>query len=153
MHYWVDLQSVQRFHCCDNIVPNAKCQPVPVLALRLVFQTSVVILNMMSVSTCCLLHLATTADTGVTGSSRDSTYKIGNKKTVITSFGFCSTGYIFCCLLGQAISQLCQTTEFDNVRHCLRLSMDTQVKVGLSPSLPAATAMTLRSVEAIQERP
>ena len=80
MHYWADLQSVQRFHCYDNIAPNAKYQRVLVLALRLVFQTSVVILNVMSVSTCCLLHLATTADTGVTGSSRDSTYKIGKRK-------------------------------------------------------------------------
>ena len=36
MHYWADLQSVHRFRCCDNIVPNAKCQRVLVLALCLV---------------------------------------------------------------------------------------------------------------------
>jgi len=147
VHYWADLQSMQRFHCCDNIAPNAKCQRVLVLALRLVFQTSVVTLNVMSVSTCCLLHLATTADTGVTGSSRDSTYKIGNKKTVITILGFCFTGYIFCCLLGgQASSRLCHMTGIDNIRYRSRLSTGTQVKVGLLSSLPAGSA------EAIQER-
>jgi len=49
--------------------------------------------------------------------------------------------------LGQATSQLCQRTGTDDVRH-------TPAGVGLSPSLPAAgTTMTLRSVEAIQERP
>ena len=36
VHYWVDLQSVHRFHCYDNIAPNAKCQRVLVLALCLV---------------------------------------------------------------------------------------------------------------------
>ena len=25
VHYWADLQSVHGFRCCDNIVPNAKC--------------------------------------------------------------------------------------------------------------------------------
>jgi len=34
--YWVDLQLVHRFRCCDNIAPNAKCQRVLVLALCLV---------------------------------------------------------------------------------------------------------------------
>jgi len=52
--------------------------------------------------------------------------------------------------LGQATSQLCQQTGIDDVRHRLRLSTGTQVRVDLSPSLPAGTAMTLRSVEAIQ---
>jgi len=36
VHYWADLQSVHGFRCYDNIVPNAKCQPVLVLALCLV---------------------------------------------------------------------------------------------------------------------
>ena len=36
VHYWVDLQSVNRFSCYDNIVPNAKCQRVLVLAQCLV---------------------------------------------------------------------------------------------------------------------
>jgi len=55
--------------------------------------------------------------------------------------------------LGQAISQLHQHTAIDDVRHRLWLSTGTQVRVNLSPSLPAGTAMTLHSVEAIQERP
>jgi len=33
VHYWADLQSVHGFRCCDNIVPNAKCQRVLILAL------------------------------------------------------------------------------------------------------------------------
>jgi len=32
VHYWVDLQSVHGFRCCDNIAANAKCQRVLVLA-------------------------------------------------------------------------------------------------------------------------
>jgi len=36
VHYWVDLRLVHRFCCCDNIVPNVKCQRVLVLALCLV---------------------------------------------------------------------------------------------------------------------
>jgi len=36
VHYWADLQLVHRFHCYDNIAPNAKCQRVLVLALCLV---------------------------------------------------------------------------------------------------------------------
>ena len=36
MHYWACLQSVHGFRCYDNIVPNAKCQRVLVLALWLV---------------------------------------------------------------------------------------------------------------------
>jgi len=55
--------------------------------------------------------------------------------------------------LGQAISQLHQQTATDDVRHRLCLSTGTQVRVGLSPSLAAGTAMTLRSEETIQERP
>ena len=39
VHYWADLQSVQRFHCYDNIAQNAKCQRVLVLALCLVMAT------------------------------------------------------------------------------------------------------------------
>ena len=31
--YWVDLQSVRVFCCCDNILLNSKCQRVLVLAL------------------------------------------------------------------------------------------------------------------------
>jgi len=54
--------------------------------------------------------------------------------------------------LGQATSQLCQQTEIDDVRLNLWLSTVTQVKVGLSPSLLAGTAMTLHSAEVIQER-
>ena len=37
VHYWVDLQSVHEFRCYENIVPNAKCQRVLVLALCLVY--------------------------------------------------------------------------------------------------------------------
>jgi len=55
--------------------------------------------------------------------------------------------------LGQATSQLYQQTGIDNVRHHLWVSTGTQVRVGLSPFLPAGTTMTLCSVEAIQERP
>jgi len=55
--------------------------------------------------------------------------------------------------LGRATSQLCQHTGIDDVRHRLWLSTGTQVRVGLSPSLPADTAVTPRSAEAIQERP
>ena len=36
VHYWVDLQSVHGFRRYDNMAPNAKCQPVLVLALCLV---------------------------------------------------------------------------------------------------------------------
>jgi len=36
VHYWVDLQTVDRFCCCDNTAPNAKCQRVLVLAVCLV---------------------------------------------------------------------------------------------------------------------
>jgi len=36
VHYWADLQSVYGFSCYDNIVPNAKCQRVLVVALFLV---------------------------------------------------------------------------------------------------------------------
>jgi len=53
--------------------------------------------------------------------------------------------------LGQAIRQLCWRTGIDDVRHRLWLSTGTQVRVDLSPSLPAGTAMTLHSAEAIQE--
>ena len=55
--------------------------------------------------------------------------------------------------LGQATSQLYQRTGIDDVRHRLWLSTGTQVRVDLSPSLPAGTAMTLRSAEVIQEGP
>ena len=41
--------------------------------------------------------------------------------------------------LGQAISQLCQRTAVDDVRHRLWLSTGTQVGVDLSPSLSAGT--------------
>jgi len=41
--------------------------------------------------------------------------------------------------LGQATSQLCQRTGIDDVRHRLWLSTGTQVRVGLSPSLPTST--------------
>jgi len=37
VHYWVDLQSVHRFRCYDDIAPNANCQWVLVLVLCLVF--------------------------------------------------------------------------------------------------------------------
>ena len=50
--------------------------------------------------------------------------------------------------LGQATSQLCQQTGIDNVRHRLR-STGTQVRVGLSPSLPADTAVIPHSAEAM----
>jgi len=43
--------------------------------------------------------------------------------------------------LGQDTSQLCQRTGIDNVKHRLWLSTGTQVRVDLSPSLPAGTAM------------
>ena len=33
---WADLQSVHGFCCYDNIVPNAKCQRVLVLAVDIV---------------------------------------------------------------------------------------------------------------------
>jgi len=33
VHYWTDLQLVHGFRCHDNIAPNAKCQPLLVLAL------------------------------------------------------------------------------------------------------------------------
>ena len=36
VHYWADLQSLHRFHCCDSIAPNVKCRRVLVLALCLV---------------------------------------------------------------------------------------------------------------------
>ena len=37
MHYWADLQSVHRFRCYDNIVPNAKRQRVLALTLCLIY--------------------------------------------------------------------------------------------------------------------
>jgi len=40
VHYWVDLQLVNGFHCY-NRAPNAKCQRVPVLALCLVHFSTV----------------------------------------------------------------------------------------------------------------
>jgi len=54
--------------------------------------------------------------------------------------------------LGQATSHLCQHAGIDDVRHRLWLSTGTQVRVDLSPSLPAGTAVTLRSAEEIEER-
>jgi len=36
VHYWAGLQSLRGFCCYDNIAPNAKCQRVLVLAVRLV---------------------------------------------------------------------------------------------------------------------
>jgi len=36
VRYLADLQSVHWFWCYDNIAPNAKCQPVLVLPLRLI---------------------------------------------------------------------------------------------------------------------
>ena len=41
VNYWADLQSVHRFHCYDNIAPNAKCQQV----LVFVFMPGSVILT------------------------------------------------------------------------------------------------------------
>ena len=41
VHYRADLQSVDGFRCYDNIVPNAKCQRVLVLALCLVTDNSI----------------------------------------------------------------------------------------------------------------
>ena len=38
VHYWAGLQSVNGFRCCDNIVPNTKCQRVLVLGLCLVIR-------------------------------------------------------------------------------------------------------------------
>ena len=38
-HYWADLQSVHGLRCCDNIVPNVKCQRVLVVVLCLVCVT------------------------------------------------------------------------------------------------------------------
>jgi len=49
--------------------------------------------------------------------------------------------------------QLCQRTGIDDVGHRLWLSTGTQVRVDMSPSLLAGTAMTVHSAEAIQERP
>ena len=37
VHYLADLQSVHGFRCCDNIVPNTKCQRVLVRAVCLVY--------------------------------------------------------------------------------------------------------------------
>jgi len=36
VHSWADLQLVHGFRCYDNIVPNAKCQRMLVLAVCLV---------------------------------------------------------------------------------------------------------------------
>jgi len=36
VHYWADLQLVHGFRCYDDIVPNAKCHRVLVIALCLV---------------------------------------------------------------------------------------------------------------------
>jgi len=55
--------------------------------------------------------------------------------------------------LAQATSQLCQWAGIDCVRHQVRLSTGTQVKVGLLPSLPAGTTITLHSAEGIQDGP
>jgi len=56
------------------------------------------------------------------------------------------------CSLDKPPSQLCQWAGTVNERHCLWLSTGTQVIVDLSQSLLAGTAMTLRSVEEIEER-
>jgi len=37
VHNWADLQSVHGFRCYDNIMSNAKCQQVLVLAVCLVY--------------------------------------------------------------------------------------------------------------------
>ena len=42
VHFWADLQSVLGFCSYDNIAPNAKCQPVLVLALCLVYCNTVI---------------------------------------------------------------------------------------------------------------
>jgi len=65
----------------------------------------------------------------------------------------CNSIIICTVQLGQATSQLCQWTGIDDVRHRLWLSTGTQVRVDLSSSLPAGTATSLHSAEAIQERP
>jgi len=45
VHYWMDLQSVHGFRCYDNIVPNAKCHRMRVIALSLISQCSQLKLN------------------------------------------------------------------------------------------------------------
>jgi len=49
VHCWADLQSVHGFCCYDNIVPNAKCQRVLVLALCWVIP----VLYLENLASCC----------------------------------------------------------------------------------------------------
>jgi len=44
VYYWADLPPVHKFRYYDNIAPNAKCQPVLVLALCMAFPVSVLLL-------------------------------------------------------------------------------------------------------------
>ena len=53
VHYWVDLQSVHGFRCCDNIVPIAKCQRVLVLSVCLVSIIFIVYLVIVIYSVMC----------------------------------------------------------------------------------------------------
>ena len=52
--YWVDLQLVHGFRCCDNIAPIAKCQRVLVLALCLVIVNCGTDVTNESFSCCCV---------------------------------------------------------------------------------------------------
>jgi len=51
VHCWADLQSVNGFHCYDNIAPNAKCQRVLVLALCLVYDLDTKQIHFLSTCT------------------------------------------------------------------------------------------------------
>jgi len=50
VHYWADLQTVHWFRSYDNTAPNAKCQRVLVLALRLVYLSVFVMPNLAPIS-------------------------------------------------------------------------------------------------------
>jgi len=52
VHYWVDLQSVHRFCCYDNIAPNAKCQQVLVLAVCQVVVITLSLRQVQSIVIC-----------------------------------------------------------------------------------------------------
>jgi len=48
VHCWADLQSVHGLRCYDNIMPNAKCQRVLVLALCLGCTGELILSNMFT---------------------------------------------------------------------------------------------------------
>jgi len=73
VHYWADMQSVHWFRCYGNVVPNAKCERVLVLALCLVIIIITVIVKNVSREACCLRIFTALSKTARTTMACDQT--------------------------------------------------------------------------------